>query len=37
MNDWSEDVQVKVQRAAEACPVAKSVHENMEITFKYTF
>lgn len=37
MNDWSEETQQKIQRVAEACPVAKSVHDDMEITFKYTF
>lgn len=36
-NNWSEEEQGRIVRAAEACPVAKSVHEGMEITFNYNF
>ena len=36
-NDWDEKVQKRIIAAAEACPVAKSVHDDMEITTTYTF
>jgi putative redox protein len=36
-NGWSEAEQNKVRRAAEACPVAKSVSENMQIVLNYQF
>ena len=37
MNNWSSETKEKIQQVAEACPVAQSVHDDMEITFKYTF
>ena len=36
-NDWSTEEQGRIVRAAEACPVAKSVHSDMEIVFNYKF
>lgn len=36
-NGWDENQQRAVQRAAENCPVAKSVDENMRTKFLYTF
>lgn len=36
-NGWDEKQQLAVQRAAENCPVAKSVDENMRLKFLYTF
>ena len=36
-NGWTEDEQRRVKRAAENCPVAKSVNERMEIEFTYQF
>ena len=36
-NGWSEEEQKAVISAAEACPVAKSVHEEIELEFKYSF
>ena len=36
-NGWSEEEQQSVIRAAEACPVAKSVNEEIELEFKYSF
>lgn len=36
-NNWTEREQEKVVRAAEACPVAKSVHEGITIVFDITF
>ncbi len=36
-NDWDEKTQKSVVKAAEACPVAKSVHGDMEIKFTYRF
>lgn len=35
-NEWSDLEFEKVQRAAKACPVAKSVHEDMEIVIDIT-
>ncbi|MCO5260528.1 MAG: OsmC family protein [Crocinitomicaceae bacterium] len=32
-NGWDEDEKERVLRAGKACPVAKSVHENIVITF----
>jgi uncharacterized OsmC-like protein len=37
MNNWSEDEQKRIVAAAEACPVAKSVSENMIVEINYTF
>lgn len=36
-NNWNEQEQEKVMRAAKACPVAKSVHEEITIVFDITF
>ncbi len=36
-NNWTEEEQEKVLRAAKACPVAKSVHEEITIVFDITF
>lgn len=36
-NDWDEVQFEKVVRAGKACPVAKSVHENMEIVFDFKY
>lgn len=36
-NNWTEQEQEKVFRAAKACPVAKSVHEDITIVFDITF
>lgn len=36
-NNWSEIQQEKIRIAGEACPVAKSVHEGIEITINYQF
>jgi uncharacterized OsmC-like protein len=32
-NGWNEEEKERVLRAGKACPVAKSVHENIVITF----
>ncbi len=36
-NNWNEEVAEKVIRAGKACPVAKSVSEEMEIEFSFTY
>ncbi len=36
-NGWTEDEQRRVRRAAENCPVAKSVSDEIEVIFNYTF
>lgn len=36
-NKWDEKTQKKVQKAAEACPVAKSIHPDIKLTFTYLF
>lgn len=36
-NGWDEEVQSKVIAAAQACPVAQSVSEAMEVEFNYNF
>jgi putative redox protein len=36
-NGWSEDEKERVLRAGNACPVAKSVHEDMKIEFEFIF
>lgn len=36
-NGWSTEEQEKVMRAAKACPVAKSVHEEITIVFDIKF
>ncbi len=37
MNNWEEDVKARLIRVAEACPVAKSVSEMIEVTIDYIF
>ena len=36
-NGWDSQVFDRIVRVAEACPVAKSMHPDMEITIEYTF
>lgn len=36
-NNWDLETQEKVARAAKACPVAKSVHEEILIMIDFTF
>jgi uncharacterized OsmC-like protein len=36
-NDWSKEIQSKIINAGENCPVAKTVHDNVELEFKYDF
>ncbi len=36
-NNWDEKTRIKVIRAAETCPVAKSVHENIQIKTQFHF
>jgi uncharacterized OsmC-like protein len=36
-NNWDENLQKRIIAAAEACPVAKSVHEGMKIKTTYKF
>ncbi len=36
-NNWKERIQKRIISTAESCPVAKSVHEGMEIKTTYTF
>lgn len=36
-NGWNEIQQEKIRIAGEACPVAKSVHNGIEITINYQF
>lgn len=36
-NDWDELQQTKIIRAAEACPVAKTLGDNIELDFIYSF
>lgn len=36
-NGWSTEEQEKVMRAAKACPVARSVHEEITIVFDIKF
>lgn len=37
MNNWSKEVQKRVIRVAETCPVAKSVSDGIIIDIEYTF
>ena len=37
MNNWEEYVKARLIRVAEACPVAKSVSEMIEVTIDYIF
>lgn len=37
MNNWSEDIKQRIIRVAEACPVAQSISEQMEIDTEYIF
>lgn len=36
-NNWDMNIQKRIIAAAEACPVAKSIHEGMEIKTSYKF
>lgn len=36
-NDWTEEERTRVIRAGEACPVAKSVSEALEVELTYNF
>lgn len=36
-NDWSEEVRERIKRVAEACPVAQSIHPNIEVAITYIF
>lgn len=36
-NDWDEVTQNKIVQVAKACPVAKSIHEDIQVTFEYNF
>lgn len=36
-NDWTSDQKSKIIQAAEACPVALSVHPDMEVNINYSF
>ena len=36
-NGWTAIEQEKIIRAAKACPVAKSIHEAINISFEYIF
>jgi len=36
-NDWSDKEQLKVKNAANVCPVAMSVSDDMEIELQYKF
>lgn len=36
-NDWDERTQRGVRAAAEACPVAKSIHPDIELVYSYQF
>jgi putative redox protein len=36
-NNWTSDQQIAIIKAAEACPVAKSVSEEMLVTINYMF
>ncbi len=36
-NDWNESEQRQVRNAAENCPVAKTVSEEVEVTITYQF
>lgn len=37
MNNWSKEVQKRVIRVAEACPVAQSVSDSIIVDIEYTF
>jgi putative redox protein len=36
-NNWSEDVVERVLRAGKACPVAKTLGDNVEVDFTFNF
>lgn len=36
-NGWDETLCQRIQKVAEACPVAKSIHPDIDITIKYKF
>ena len=37
MNKWEEEIKARIIRVAEACPVAKSVSEMIEVDIEYIF
>ena len=36
-NNWTTDQQLKIRKAGEACPVAITLRENVEVSFIYKF
>lgn len=36
-NKWDEKIQRGIRAAAEACPVAKSIHPDIVLTYSYNF
>lgn len=36
-NNWSTEIHDRIKRAAEACPVAKSIHPEIKCVFNYQF
>lgn len=36
-NGWDQELQERISRIGEACPVAKSVHDGIVINFTYRF
>lgn len=36
-NNWETALQKGIRAAAEACPVAKSIHPDIELEFEYSF
>lgn len=37
MNNWSEEIKQRIIRVAEACPVAQSISEMVEVDTEYIF
>jgi uncharacterized OsmC-like protein len=37
LNKWEKTMQAKIIRAAETCPVAKSIHPEIKIVYTYLF
>ncbi len=36
-NNWNTEIQKRIIAVAEACPVAKSIHPDIKVTFDYIF
>lgn len=36
-NNWDAEIQKRIIAVAEACPVAKSIHPDIKVTFEYLF